>query len=437
MATYRGVSYEAGLGPTDSDVVLFASSQPPAELGFEPAPGYWRKRISRGELEALWESRPTGVYRSEPCLVLEEIGDRLHITRLGHDAYRAERLGFWQVDRGVYEVVVPRDEVGGLNDERVDYLAGPALGQARPDSPQRQAGPAATGLPTPEPAPVPEPPPTPEPAPRRDAAPGHGRAGREFEAPYYPAEHGVTDPSGNGGWHGSTPWGGNDPHGGAADRSPNGRDDASTLNGTGTVDHPHSANGGQPRDTPAPHRAGAPGDGTEAGQSRGRENRPPPDPDDRGRRWEPDERGRDERADRRAVDERDFDQRGADHRGLDRGGWDQRGADLGTAQRALEDHAGLEGTSSWQNPAPEGTSWESPAPEGTSWQTPAPEGTSWQNPAPEGTSWESPAPENTSSSWESPSSAGPSAANTGHQASWDRTGQHRTPDPGAQRPGWK
>ena len=45
MATYRGVPYEAGIGPTDEDVVLFAACPPPEELGFEPATGHWRKQL--------------------------------------------------------------------------------------------------------------------------------------------------------------------------------------------------------------------------------------------------------------------------------------------------------------------------------------------------------------------------------------------------------
>jgi hypothetical protein len=121
MAAYRGISYEAGVGPTDADIVLFASSPPREDAGFELCAGYWRKRVSRDEIDELWESRPVGKYRSEPCLVLEELGDRLHITHLGHDAYHAERLGYWQVDRGVYEVVVPREEVTELIEERIDF----------------------------------------------------------------------------------------------------------------------------------------------------------------------------------------------------------------------------------------------------------------------------------------------------------------------------
>jgi hypothetical protein len=120
MASYRGVPYEVGLGPADADVVLFAACPPPEELGFEPATGHWRKRVIRAEVDALWESRPVGSFRGEPCLILDDLGDRLHITYLGTDARRARELGYWQVDRGVFELLTPRDEVTGLTEEKVE-----------------------------------------------------------------------------------------------------------------------------------------------------------------------------------------------------------------------------------------------------------------------------------------------------------------------------
>jgi hypothetical protein len=120
MATYRGVPYEAGVGPSGSDVVLFAACPPPEELGFEPATGHWRKRVIRAEVDALWESRPIGMFRDEPCMVLDDLGDRLHIAYLGEDTVRATSLGYWQVDRGVFELLAPREEVTGLNEERVE-----------------------------------------------------------------------------------------------------------------------------------------------------------------------------------------------------------------------------------------------------------------------------------------------------------------------------
>src|SRR5262249_12622439 len=133
MAPSRGVPYEAGMGPAESDVVLFAACPPPEELGFEPATGHWRKELRIQDVQALWESRPMGDFRGARCVVLDDLGDRLHIAYMGHDAYQAEQLGYWQVDRGVFELITPRDEVKEIVEERVDYPqrsadAGPVTG---------------------------------------------------------------------------------------------------------------------------------------------------------------------------------------------------------------------------------------------------------------------------------------------------------------------
>jgi hypothetical protein len=129
MATYRGVPYEVGVGPSESDVVLFAACPPPEDLGFEPATGHWRKRVIRAEVDVLWESRPIGTFHGEACLVLDDLGDRLHIVYLGKDARRARELGYWQVDRGVFELLTPRDEVTSLTEEKVEKN----LSRARPE----------------------------------------------------------------------------------------------------------------------------------------------------------------------------------------------------------------------------------------------------------------------------------------------------------------
>jgi hypothetical protein len=155
MATYRGVPYEVGVGPSSSEVVLFAACPPPEELGFEPAPGHWRKQVRSAEVDVLWESRPVGSFHGDPCLVLDDLGDRLHIAYLGKDGRRARELGFWQVDRGVYELLTPREEVTGLNEEKVEKnlpRRGPVNGaQPLPSypygSPQWPPSPAASGGP--------------------------------------------------------------------------------------------------------------------------------------------------------------------------------------------------------------------------------------------------------------------------------------------------
>ena len=121
MASFQGASYQAGVGPSDEEVTLFAACPPPEELGFRSSSGHWRKRVSVEEIDALWESRPIGRYRGERCMVLDDLGDRVHIAYLGRDLYRARRLGFWEVDRGVFEVVVPRQEIQELREERGEY----------------------------------------------------------------------------------------------------------------------------------------------------------------------------------------------------------------------------------------------------------------------------------------------------------------------------
>jgi hypothetical protein len=165
MATYRGAPYEAGIGPADGAVVLFAACPPPEELGFEPATGHWRKELQIQDVQAVWQSRPVGMFRGDSCIVLDDLGDRLHIGYLGHDAYRAEQLGYWQVDRGVFELVAGRDEVTDIVEERTDYQPGMSPQASYPPLPPlaapgyaRPAGQPSSGYPAP-----PEPPRMPPP----------------------------------------------------------------------------------------------------------------------------------------------------------------------------------------------------------------------------------------------------------------------------------
>ena len=151
MATYLGVPYHAGLGPDGNEATLFSPGPPPEELGFTAAGGHWRKQVSVTDLDALWQSRLVGEYRGEPCLVLDDLGDRLHIVYLGRDSVRARQLGYWEIDREVFEVVVARQEVTGLTEERMEYpLASamfppsnrdpvPPTARPRPEAPGRGA----------------------------------------------------------------------------------------------------------------------------------------------------------------------------------------------------------------------------------------------------------------------------------------------------------
>src|SRR6201995_2592771 len=122
MASYLGAPYQAAVGPSDRDVTLFPAPPPPVEHGFSPAPGgIRRKQVRLDEVETLGESRPIGSYHNEPCLVLDDLGDRLHIVYLGMDGQRAAQLGYWEVDRGVFEVVGARHEGTDLAEERHEF----------------------------------------------------------------------------------------------------------------------------------------------------------------------------------------------------------------------------------------------------------------------------------------------------------------------------
>ena len=103
--------------------MLFAACPPPEALGFEPATGHWRKQVDRIDVQTLYESRPVGTFRGERCVVLDDLTDRLHIAYLGHDAHRAEQLGYWEVDRGVFELITPRQEVTEIVEQRLPVAA--------------------------------------------------------------------------------------------------------------------------------------------------------------------------------------------------------------------------------------------------------------------------------------------------------------------------
>ncbi len=130
VARYGDRTYAAALGPGDSEVVLFAEE---AQEGFEAAPGYWRRVVGREDLDWLALVRTVGAFGGEPCLVLdvsEENGEEsLHIAYTGHSGLKAEALGYWMVDHGAYEVVVPRDEVFSIRIERVPIPLVPATAE--------------------------------------------------------------------------------------------------------------------------------------------------------------------------------------------------------------------------------------------------------------------------------------------------------------------
>jgi hypothetical protein len=209
MATYLGVPYQAGLGPDGAEATLFSPAPPPEELGFAAAAGHWRKQVSLADLEALWQSRPVGDYRGEPCLVLDDLGDRLHIAYLGRDTARATQLGYWEIDREVFEVVVARRDVTGLTEERVDFPLAAAMFPS--SGAESQARPSTGVAPAAEPAGS-RPPggqPLARPAARQAVAAPAGPEGpaaaaeNGWRAGYGSTEHASRAPDRIAAWHGS------------------------------------------------------------------------------------------------------------------------------------------------------------------------------------------------------------------------------------------
>jgi hypothetical protein len=232
MATYCGAPYQAGLGPDGTEVTLFAACPPPEELGFSSAAGHWRKQVDISDLDALWQSRPVGDYRGDPCLVLDDLGDRLHIVYLGRDAVLARQLGYWEVDREVFEVVVARHEVTDLAEERAEIPLAAATfppSSAEPHGVAPSAAPSGVAPPSTVPsgvAPLSTPP---SGVARRSAAPrsagpraGAGRTGVERAlavAGTAEADHPSPVPGFAAAWHGSPEpgsWSGTEPRGAPA-----------------------------------------------------------------------------------------------------------------------------------------------------------------------------------------------------------------------------
>jgi hypothetical protein len=191
MAMYRGVPYQAGLGPDGTEATLFSPGPPPEELGFTAAGGHWRRQVSLTDLDALWQSRPVGDYRGEPCLVLDDLGDRVHIAYLGRDAARAAQLGYWEIDREVFEVVVARNEVTALTEDRVDFPLTAAMFPSSGGADNEYAAPV-------ESAGFEE---------YRGAAVNGGPTGNDQLAGYGSSDHASRMPDRMAAWHGSPePW---------------------------------------------------------------------------------------------------------------------------------------------------------------------------------------------------------------------------------------
>ena len=127
MATYLGVPYHAGLGPDGNEATLFSPGPPPDELGFTAADGHWRKQVSLTDLDALWRSRRSVSTAANPAWSSTTSATGCTSSTWAAIRPRARQLGYWEIDREVFEVVVAQQEVTGLTEERVEFPLASAM----------------------------------------------------------------------------------------------------------------------------------------------------------------------------------------------------------------------------------------------------------------------------------------------------------------------
>lgn len=114
-AVWRGQRFRADL--EEDNAVLAAPTRPPAEFGsFRQSPkGCWSSTVPFAEVEDFFELLATCTWRGEPFRITDvaqgQDGRMVRLFYTGHNADRAEALGLYKGDAGVYWTVVPEEEV--------------------------------------------------------------------------------------------------------------------------------------------------------------------------------------------------------------------------------------------------------------------------------------------------------------------------------------
>jgi hypothetical protein len=116
VARWRNASYEAAPG-ADGEVRLYSAV--PAE-GFEEALPDRFVRVVRGdEVESLRYVRSRCNWRGQPFVVLGEYDDWVRVEYVGGRAPVAAELELDQVDIGVHQAWVPRDQVQDIEEDDI------------------------------------------------------------------------------------------------------------------------------------------------------------------------------------------------------------------------------------------------------------------------------------------------------------------------------
>lgn len=117
FAEVAGEKILADLLPTGTVALCSATEKPGTELS---ARGVWWREVERSEVDRLYGVRVVASWRDLPMQVVGmdagPDGPRAHCVYVGHDALAAEASGLAKTGAGLYETVVPAQELVGLRE---------------------------------------------------------------------------------------------------------------------------------------------------------------------------------------------------------------------------------------------------------------------------------------------------------------------------------
>jgi hypothetical protein len=119
LARWQGQEYEAFPAPTPEGLWVRLYTDRP-EPGFDRVrDGRYRRVVLPSDLEQLVYARPVATWRDQPFLLRSREGGWAHLEYTGGSAAVAAKLGCTPIERGVYQVRVPSDELRGVRMETV------------------------------------------------------------------------------------------------------------------------------------------------------------------------------------------------------------------------------------------------------------------------------------------------------------------------------
>ncbi|TMR99698.1 hypothetical protein [Nonomuraea basaltis] len=123
-ARWRGMDYVASPEPHSLELWVRLRSPVPADGFDEIEPGCHVRTVPAAECAALHFVTTVCRWRGEQFHVHDERDGRLLLEYLGGSALAARELGMERIERGVYRLWVPREEVTDLSEHAAPLNVG-------------------------------------------------------------------------------------------------------------------------------------------------------------------------------------------------------------------------------------------------------------------------------------------------------------------------